>query len=121
MENNTDEEMSAKELYIPLAIPDSDDYISGIGRHEVVVIALGTLIAIIVGVFFTIIFNTIVGVSIGAISVASVISFIRRDIYNENLLKKIKVYSKFKKAQKKFIYVFHNEFNSDFEVDDEDE
>lgn len=113
------EELPDKELYIPVPIPDSDDYISGIAQQEVIYISIGTVVAIAVGIIFTILFNTIIGVSVGATIVASAITFIRRDIYNENLVKKIRVFISYKKAQKRFIYVFKNEFNSDFEDDDD--
>lgn len=120
MSSKEEEDLPDKELYIPVPIPDSDDYISGIAQQEVILISFGTVAAIIVGIIFTVIFNTITGVSIGASIVAGTITFIRRDIYNENLIKKIRIFTNFRKAQKKFIYVFQNEFNSDC-IEDDDE
>jgi hypothetical protein len=109
-----------KELYIPVPIPDSDDYISGIGQWEVGAIAIAFFITLAIGIFLSMAMNTIVGVSVGAFIISTFITFIRRDINNENFMKKIKVFLVFKKAQKRFHYVFKNEFLSDFE-EEEDE
>lgn len=109
-----------KELYIPVPIPDSDDYISGIGQNEVGVIAIAFIISVVIGIFLSVAQNTIVGVSIGAFIIFMVITLIRRDMSNENLIKKMLIFLDYQKAQRKYQYVFKNEFCAEFE-DDEDE
>lgn len=115
-DNNTHE----KELYIPVPIPDSDDYISGIGQREVALIAMASLSATAIGVLLSVLENTIVGVGTGAFIISMVITLVRRDAYNENFIKKVQVFHKYLKAQKKFIYFFKNDFNTEFK-DEEDE
>lgn len=108
MEN---EERPEKELYIPVQIPDSDDYISGIGQREIFIIAVMSLLAIVIGIILSVLKNTVAGVSLGASVIALTIMTIRRDLNNENLLKKLKVYQAFSKAQKKYIYVYKNMYD----------
>lgn len=110
-----------KELYIPVPIPDSDDYISGIGQWEVGVIVISFFITLAIGIFLSIAKNTILGVSIGAFIITTVITVIRRDAHNENFLKKVQIFLKFKRAQKRFHYVFKNEFRVEFEDEEEEE
>lgn len=110
-----------KELYIPVPITDSDDYISGIGQWEVGVIVIAFFIILAIGIFLSIANNTILGVSVGAFLLTTVITVIRRDIHNENFIKKIQIFLKFKKAQKRFHYVFNNEFRVEFEDEEEED
>jgi hypothetical protein len=116
-----DDQLLEKELYIPVPIPDSDDYISGIGQWEVGVIAIAFLITLAIGIFLSITINTIVGVSVGAFIITTVITLIKRDAYNENFIKKVQIFLKFQKAQKRFQYVFKNEFRVEFEDEEEEE
>lgn len=109
-----------KELYIPVPIPDSDDYISGIGQSEVGVIAIAFIVAVAIGIFLSVAQNTIIGVSIGAFIIFMVITLIRRDLSNENLVKKIIIFLDYQKAQKKYQYLFSNEFYAEFEDDEDD-
>ncbi|MDW2797987.1 hypothetical protein RZO55_10410 [Clostridium boliviensis] len=109
-----------KELYIPVPIPDSDDYISGIGQSEVGVIAIAFIISVVIGIFLSVAQNTIVGVSIGAFIIFMVITLIRRDMSNENLIKKIIIFMDYQKAQKKYQYVFKNEFYAEHEVEEDE-
>lgn len=115
-DNNTPE----KELYIPVPIPDSDDYISGIGQREVILIAIASLSATAIGVFLSVFENTIAGVGTGAFIISMAITLVRRDSYNENFIKKIRVFYEYLKAQKRFIYVFKNEYNTEFKDEDDE-
>lgn len=116
-----DNQSLEKELYIPVPIPDSDDYISGIGQWEVGVITIALFITIVIGIFLSVSINTIVGVSVGAFIISIVVTVIRRDAYNENFVKKVQIFLKFKKAQKRFQYVFKNEFRVESEDEEEEE
>lgn len=97
------------ELYIPVNTLDSDDFISGIGSKELTIIIsvlFGVLIiAVLIVAFTSNIFVSVV-VCIGCIGL-TIIS-IRRDIYNESLITKLKVIYRFYKAQKIFEYKYHN-------------
>ena len=115
-----DNQILEKELYIPVSISDSDDYISGIGQWEVGVITIAFVISVLIGIFLSIAINTIAGVSVGAFFISTAITLIRRDVYNENFLKKVQIFRDFAKAQKRFQYVFENEFKTELE-DEEDE
>lgn len=110
-----------KELYIPVPIPDSDDYISGIGQWEVGVIVIAFFITLAIGIFLSIAKNTILGVSVGAFIITTVITVIRRDVHNENFIKKVQIFMKFNKSQKRYHYVFKNEFRVEFEDEEEEE
>ena len=116
-----DSTTSEKELYIPVPIPDSDDYISGIGKKEVAIILIASLIATVIGVLLSVFGNTIVGVGTGAFIISTAITLVRRDMYNENFIKKVLVFNKFLRAQKKFVYVFKNEFDTRFDEKNEGE
>lgn len=117
MEN---EERPDKELYIPIQIPDSDDYISGIGQREIFIIAAMSLIAVVIGIALSVLKNTVVGVSMGGAIIAFTIMIIRRDLNNENLLKKLKIYHAFDKVQKKYLYVYKNMYHCSTETEEED-
>jgi len=110
-----------KELYIPVPIPDSDDYISGIGQNEVGIITIVFIISVVIGICLSISKNTILGVSIGTFIITTVITVIRRDTHNENFIKKVQIFMKFNKSQKRFHYVFKNEFRVEDEEEEEDE
>ena len=111
-----------KDLYIPVPIPDSDDYISGIGQWEVGVIIIAFFITLAIGIFLSVAKNTILGVSVGAFIITTVITVIRRDAHNKNFVKKVQIFIKFNKSQKRYLYVFNNEFRVEFEdVEEEDD
>lgn len=118
MEN---EERSDKELYIPVPIPDADDYITGIGKKEVVIILLASSVAVIIGILLSVYKGTVQGVITGVTIITLTIMVIRRDFSNENLLKKLSIYYKFCKAPKRYIYVFKNMYDCEIPDEDEDE
>lgn len=98
-----------KELYIPVNTPDSDDYISGIGRKEVTIIFISLLFSVFIGIgIISITSNMINAVLTGAIIISSTIVIFKRDIYNENLIKKILILYSYHKSPKKYVYTYFN-------------
>lgn len=98
-----------KPLYIPVNVPDADDYISGIGKIELTIImsvlAIGLLITVPLG-FLT--GNTIICSAICFFIVFITILIVKRDTHNENIIKKIRVVFKYLKTEKKYIYSYVN-------------
>lgn len=98
-----------KPLYIPINTPDYDAIMSGIGSIELAVFGTAAIIIIIFGITVAASFNnTILAVLICLFLMFIVIITVRRDAYNENLLKKIKIISKFSRSQKQYEYHYYN-------------
>ncbi|MCC8027688.1 MAG: hypothetical protein LIP16_20580 [Clostridium sp.] len=110
--------MEKSKLYIPVHTPDADDYIAGIGTKELGIIAVAIIGAIIVGITVTAIKqNTLYGVFVGMIIIAAAILIFRRDPYNENIIKKLRLVNSFVKAPKRYIYQFYDVYK---EYEDEE-
>ncbi|MBS6953498.1 MAG: hypothetical protein KH230_09715 [Enterocloster asparagiformis] len=109
-------------MYIPINTPDSEDYVSGIGAFEVGAISIGTLAAIILCIaYYTLTENVIETVLIGAVIIAVTIIIFRRNQYNENLIKQLRVIIHYIKAQKRYIYEYYDMYKdiSEDELDEE--
>lgn len=116
-------EKRKKELYIPINSPDTEDFISGIGKVELTIIMIVTFLSIAVGVIYSIITtNTLGAVALVVTITMSTIVIVRRDQYNENLIRKFEIVIEFIKSQKKFNYKYVNIYESYEGIDyDEDE
>lgn len=106
MEKNYENEKSKKEIHIPLPVPEEKEYTTGIAEREknmiILNIVLDIILCIIVQSIFHIIFITLpVGIIFLGLGITM---FIRKDIYNENGLDRIKVKRNFKNAQKNYEY-----------------
>lgn len=98
-----------KPLYIPINTPDYDAIMSGIGSIELAIFGTAAIIIIVFGITVAASFNnTILAVLICLFLMFMVIVSVRRDAYNENLLKKIKIIHKFSKSQKRYEYYYYN-------------
>ena len=113
-------EKRKKELYIPINSPDTEDFISGIGKVELSIITIATFVSISLGVIYSVITTNTLGAV--AFVLMSVIFIVRRDQYNENLIRKFEIVIEFIKSQKKFYYKYINIYESYEGIDyDEDE
>lgn len=109
-------ENRSRELYIPVNTMDSEDYISGIGSREVAVISLISFIAIILGILISMLLNVLLAVSLVALILSMTIMVIRRDLSNENLIKKMRVVLEFVNCQKKYEYRYSNIYEGEDET-----
>lgn len=110
-----------RDLYMPVNAPDADDIIQGIGAFEIYVYVIGFVICAIIGlVINSFLNNSIVALCISLGFFTLVVLTFRRDIYNENLIKKVKVFFDFSKSQKVYEYHYFNIYEVR-EADDEPE
>lgn len=110
------ENQNRKKLYIPVNVPDSDDYISGIASFELAIIGLSMVVALVVGgLIFTYTGNSVQAVAGAACIISVTLLTVRRDVTNENLIKKINVVLLYTKSQRQYQYRYYNIY----EIDDE--
>ena len=98
-----------RDLYMPVNAPDSDDVIQGIGAHELYIYTVGFFICVLIGLLLnTICHNSVIALftALGLFSI--VVLIFRRDIFNENLIKKIKIIQAFSGSQKIYEYSYFN-------------
>lgn len=98
--------MVKKSLYMPIKTSDAEDFISGIGRIEVIIISIISIVSIIMSVVLAIMTSPIYGVFLSFIIIGASIFIIRRDISNENMIKKIMLIKHFIKAEKVYLYKY---------------
>lgn len=98
-----------RSLYIPVNTPDADDRIMGLGDKELFIIGGMTIITFILCMAMV---NSsgkmVIIIATGMIVIATTVLIIRKDIYRENLIKKIKILRNFSKSQKKYDYLYFN-------------
>ena len=98
-----------KDLYIPINVPEREDFVAGFGVKELSISGIAMLIAIVVAVaIFTVTQSAFYAVGAGSILVVTVIVLIRRDRFDESIIDKIRFVIAYAKAQKKFEYVYYN-------------
>jgi len=93
-------ENKSRELYIPVNTLDAEDYISGIRNREVAIIAMALVGATVLGIAMAALMNVISAVMAAASTLAIVIMVIRRDMCNENLIKKLRIVLAFIRRKK---------------------
>lgn len=106
-----------KPLYIPIKTLDSEDYVSGIGKLELVIIIIAIVLSIMIGILLAILFNSLVGIVVGLILISTFVVIIRRDNSNENVIRKISIIMNFNRSQKRYPYVFKGNFDDDYRED----
>lgn len=98
-----------KELYIPVNVPESEDFISGFGNKELAITTITFFVAIVLAIITYVSTDSVFkAVFIAAVLLAVVIIAIKRDKYDESIIDKIKLVNKYRKSQKKFVYEFYN-------------
>lgn len=103
-----------KELYIPVNVPESEDFISGFGAKELSITAITFFISIVAAIVTYVTTESVFkAVFIAAVLLSVVIIAIKRDKYDESIIDKIKLVIKYKKSQKKYVYDFYNIYESE--------
>lgn len=98
-----------QDLYIPVHTLDSNDYIVGFGQLEVIITAVALVIGVILGIIIsTISGNTFFLFVLSFFTAGITFVVIRRDQRNENMITKIRIILRFRKAQKKYLYEYYN-------------
>lgn len=101
--------MNKKDLYIPLNVPDNDDVIRGFGKREICIIAASFLAAFIcIAAVYAKTQNMVYAIFTGIGMVAITVMIVRKDIYNENTIDKLKHIVRFSKTQKRYEYRYYN-------------
>ncbi len=102
---------SNRSLYISTKILDSDDYIRGYGKNELVITGISAILGIVVSVIYYFFQKNMVTAVLLAFGIIVLTVFIfRRDMYNENLIDKIKIIRKSKQMQKRYYYKYLNSY-----------
>ncbi|BDF45184.1 hypothetical protein CE91St56_23070 [Lachnospiraceae bacterium] len=98
-----------KELYIPVNVPEREDFVSGFGAKELSITGISLFVGIICAVvIFNLSGSAFQAVGSGAIILTTVIMMIRRDRYDESLIDKFRFVLRYLKAQKIYEYKYHN-------------
>lgn len=87
-----------KPLYMPIKTIDAEDYIAGIGKKELAVLSLITVITIIISVILSFVLHIILGLIVGVFIVSISVMIVRRDNINENLIKKLPFFGDFQRV-----------------------
>lgn len=105
-----------KDLYIPINVPEREDFVAGFGAKELSISGIALMIAVVIAVaLFTVTQSAFYAVGAGSIVVVTVIVLIRRDRFDESIIDKIRFVMIYMKAQKKFVYVYHNIYEGQIE------
>lgn len=105
--------VSRKELYIPVNVPEREDFISGFGAKELTITGVSLFFGVIVAVI--VFFRTesaFYAVGAAGIIVAITIVLVRRDLYDESIIDKLRFVRIYHRAQKQFIYEYFNFYES---------
>ena len=90
-------------------VPDSDDYIAGIGKKEAIIIFIAFLIAAAISISIILCgLNIIIAIVAGFSILALTILSVRRDKFDESLLKKLYFVWLFSESQKKYEYQYYD-------------
>lgn len=109
-----------RDLYMPVNAPDADDIIQGVGGFELYVYTIGFFVCAGLGIWiYFMLKSSMLALSLSIAAFSIVVMVFRRDVYNENLIKKIKVMMRFSKGQKIYEYKFHNIYEGEVIWDEE--
>lgn len=109
---------SKKELYIPVNVPEREDYISGFGSKELTITGLSLLVGIILAAIIFIQTDVAfwaVGTAGGLVALTIVV--VRRDHFDESVIDKLRFVYRYHKAQKQFEYHYFNIYEGSEEQD----
>ena len=104
-----------KPLYMPVRVQDSEDFISGIGRFEIIMIVLSTIVSIILGILIGILTNILIGTIVGILIIFLTVITVKRDIANENFIVRLLIIKKYINSKRRFLYGYYSIFNEQFE------
>lgn len=101
--------MEEKKLYIPVAIRRKKEIADGIGKAEVIKIAILVVIGLVFGVIIFITSQQIYNMIIPpCIMLIFGIIFLRRDTTNKNVIDRIHEMLDFQKSQRRYMYRYYN-------------
>lgn len=98
-----------EKLYMPVNVPDSEDYVAGIGNKELAIIGICLAVAVVMAIIiYTASGDEVVALAAAGIFIALVILCVRRDPFNESLINKLKIVIAYYRAQKQYVYSYFN-------------
>lgn len=101
-------------LYIPSNIRKRFEYVDGIGKHELGMIAISTAIGLVVGILIFVVQRQLFGLLIPpAAGFLFSYVFARKDRYNQSTIDKIRLLKKFQGGQKRYYYKWRNIYEKD--------
>lgn len=101
--------MNKKELYIPVNVPERNDFFDGFGTKELIATALALVVGIIFAVVIYLNFNSLLSafLLLGTI-VATTILLVKRDRIDESFIDKINFVRIYNKQQKRYEYQYYD-------------
>ena len=116
------EEDRKKDLYIPLPVTDSKDYITGFGQRELGYLIVTLVAALIVAGIVEVVFGSIgVTALVGFSFIGCGVMIVRKDQWDESMIDKLKLILEYQKIQKKYEYQYHDWLSPGKTVWDEEE
>lgn len=109
MEKNKEKD-NQKPLPFPVQCPPAQEYFSGFGHKELMIVLISAAIAVIVMIVLWIKTNEAVAVIVGFSIIAITFILTRRNIHQESIVDQIKQIHRYHRAQKKYEYEYHDEF-----------
>lgn len=104
-----EEKKTDEKLYMPVNVPDSEDYVAGIGKKELTIIGICLAVAVVMAIIiYTAVGDEVVALIAAGIFIALVILCVRRDPFNESLIDKLKIVIAYHRAQKQYVYSYFN-------------
>lgn len=102
-------ESKKNELYIPLPVTDSRDYITGFGQREMGYLIVSFVVAIFIGILFQILFGNVATTVVSSFSfIGLMVIIVRKDNYDENLIDKVHIFIEYQKCQKRYEYEYYD-------------
>lgn len=115
-------EYEQQKLMIPAQTSDRDDYIQGIGKKEVMIIAIALIAAIILIMYGVLIGGNLPVWAFAAFFLLAVtVIVVRRDSINESVIDKIQLVIAYQKSQKKYQYQQYDFYNLKEVIDNDSE
>ena len=101
--------MNKKELYIPVNVPERNDFFEGFGGRELVITAISLVIGAIGAVLIYLNFNSLLFafLFLGTV-VAVTILLVKRDRIDESFVDKINFVNIYNKQQKRYEYQYYD-------------
>lgn len=104
-----EEKKTDEKLYMPVNVPDSKDYVAGIGNKELTIIGICLAVAVVMAIIiYTAVGDEVVALIAAGTFIALVILCVRRDPFNESLIDKLKIVIAYYRAQKQYVYSYFN-------------
>lgn len=109
MENDR-EKNNQKPLPFPVQCPPAQEFFSGFGHKELVIVLISAVFALIILIIIWINMNEALAVTVGFCIIAITFILTRRNIHQESIVDQIKQIYRYHRAQKRFEYEYYDEF-----------